>query len=244
MRRFRFAGLAAISSAVTAAGVLGATAAAHVAATPAATTTTTTAMTSTAATTTTTRTSTTTPTSTTKPATTTTAAATKPSSTAAPTVSGTVQVGHLLTATNGNWDGSTPLTYSYQWRVCGANGGACRDIPGATGNEYSLKSQDLGNTLRVVVTAKNSAGSASATSTPTARVAAAAAAAPANGCPKLASGAASASIASLAPPARLQIDQTLAYPNLISRSTRSIMLKVHISSTCGAAIQGDRKSVV
>ncbi|MDQ3877515.1 MAG: LamG domain-containing protein, partial [Actinomycetota bacterium] len=42
-----------------------------------------------------------------------------PSNTTAPTISGTPQVGSVLTASTGTWSG-TPTSYSYQWRRCGA----------------------------------------------------------------------------------------------------------------------------
>jgi hypothetical protein len=176
---------------------------------------------------------------TTTAATTTAATATAPKNTAPPTISGKAQVGQLLTADPGKWSGTTPLSFSYQWRICGTDGGACRDIPGATGKEYYIKSQDLGNTIRVQVTAKNSAGSSTATSVPSALIAAAPGPAPApTGCPKAAAGATSASIADISLPARLLIDQVQSFPNLITRSTHSITVKVHVSSTCGTAIQG------
>jgi hypothetical protein len=170
---------------------------------------------------------------------TTTAAATAPKMTSPPTVSGKTQVGQLLTADTGKWSGTTPMSFAYQWRICGTNGGACHDIPGATGKEYSLKANDEGNTLRVVVTAKNAGGSTSATSVPTGLVAAAAGPAPApTGCPKLAAGATAAAVADVAPPARLQIDQMQAYPNLVTLNTHTITVRVHVSSTCGSAVEG------
>jgi len=164
-----------------------------------------------------------------------------PNNTSPPTISGKPQVGELLTADTGKWSGTTPMTFAYQWRVCGTDGGACRDIQGATGNEYQLKAADQGNTLRVQVTAKNAEGSDTATSVPTALIAAAPAATPApapTGCPKLAAGATSASIADISLPARLLIDQVQSFPNVITRSTHSLTLKVHVTSTCGTAIQG------
>jgi hypothetical protein len=51
-------------------------------------------------------------------------------------------------------------------------GGGCADLAGATGESYVPVQADVGSTLRVAVTASNSAGSATATSNPTAAVAA------------------------------------------------------------------------
>ena len=66
------------------------------------------------------------------------------------------------------------------------NGGGCGNIGGATDNDYTLTSADVGRTVRVVVTASNAAGSATAASSPTAVVAAPQA--PANTSPPTISG--------------------------------------------------------
>jgi hypothetical protein len=92
---------------------------------------------------------------------------TAPSNTAAPTVSGTAQVGQTLTAANGSWSGSTPIAYTYQWQREGT------DIAGATGSTYKPVAADVAHTLDVLVTAANSAGTKSAASAPTAAVTAA-----------------------------------------------------------------------
>ena len=82
-----------------------------------------------------------------------------PSNTQPPVVSGTAEVGKELSTTNGSWSGSTPLTFGYQWRRCDKTGGGCANISEATDNTYKLQAADGGNTVRVVVTAKNSDGS-------------------------------------------------------------------------------------
>src|SRR5215468_10031891 len=96
-----------------------------------------------------------------------------PTNNSLPTISGTAEVGSTITANQGTWSGSTPISFQYQWRTCGADGGACHDIAGATSQSYKLTSADLGNTARVVVIAGNADGSSSATSAATARIAAA-----------------------------------------------------------------------
>jgi hypothetical protein len=92
---------------------------------------------------------------------------TPPVNTLPPDVSGTPQDGQTLKATTGNWSGTQPIAYAYQWRRCGASGGNCADVPGATAQTYALTTADVGSTLRMAVTATNSAGSASAVSAPT-----------------------------------------------------------------------------
>jgi hypothetical protein len=89
-----------------------------------------------------------------------------------PTVSGTPQVGQSLTASAGSWSGTTPISYGYQWRRCDSAGASCAAISGSTGTAYTVTSSDSGFTLRVRVTATNSAGSATADSAATAAVAA------------------------------------------------------------------------
>ena len=85
-----------------------------------------------------------------------------------PATTGTVADGATLTAHDGTWTGTLPMTFSYVWQRC--DGGSCTDIPGATNTTYTLTGADVGNTIRVAVTATNSAGQATATSVPTAPV--------------------------------------------------------------------------
>ena len=93
-----------------------------------------------------------------------------PSSTAPPSVSGTPEVGQTLTASSGTWSGSAPIGDAYQWQDCNSAGAGCANIAGATTATRVLASSDAGHTLRVVVTATNTAGAGEATSEPTAVV--------------------------------------------------------------------------
>jgi Ig domain of plant-specific actin-binding protein len=99
------------------------------------------------------------------------AAATAPSNTSVPKITGTAQVGKTLSADSGSWSGTTPMTFTYHWQRCGRDGDGCAFIDDF-GRHHTVKSADVGNTLRVVVKAKNSAGSSTAASAPTAVVAA------------------------------------------------------------------------
>jgi hemolysin type calcium-binding protein/WD40 repeat protein len=72
-------------------------------------------------------------------------------------------VGHLLTSSVGTWNGSFPITYTYQWKRCDAAdpvNGTCVDIPGATFSIYTPVNVDYGMRLRLAVTATNSQGAA------------------------------------------------------------------------------------
>ena len=155
-----------------------------------------------------------------------------PANTQPPVVSGTPEVGKGLTTTNGTWSGTTPLSFSYQWRRCDRNGGSCADISGANDNTYTVQNADDGNSLRVVVTAKNGDGTDNATSVPTAVVSGAPAT---NGCPVTKS--TTAPIADLSPPARLQINAFDVTTGAINKQTQSFSLQVRIGSTCGVNSQ-------
>jgi RHS repeat-associated protein len=79
-------------------------------------------------------------------------------------ISGTAQEAQTLTAATGVWEGAPSLTYSYQWEHCNASGGSCASISGATSSTYLLGPGDVGYTIRVVITATNTSGSAASTS--------------------------------------------------------------------------------
>ena len=95
-----------------------------------------------------------------------------PANTSPPTISGTAQQGQTLTGTNGTWNGTAPISYAYQWQRCNSSGSNCANIALATAPTYTETSLDVGSTLRIAVTASNTAGSSTGFSTPTAVVAA------------------------------------------------------------------------
>ncbi|HEX9482273.1 MAG TPA: hypothetical protein VF927_09250 [Solirubrobacteraceae bacterium] len=94
----------------------------------------------------------------------------KPSNTIAPTALGLAVTGQTLTATEGTWTGTEPITYAFRWQQCSKAGTECGDISGETKSTYLIKDADAGHTLRVVVTAKNVAGSTEKESATTSEV--------------------------------------------------------------------------
>ena len=81
-----------------------------------------------------------------------------PVSTALPVLSGATTVGSIITTTSGTWSGSPTPTFSYQWYKGNAS------ILGEVSSTYTIKTDDVGQSINCRVTATNSSGSASAIS--------------------------------------------------------------------------------
>jgi hypothetical protein len=163
-----------------------------------------------------------------------------PSNTSPPTISGTPQAGNTLTAQNGTWSGSAPITFTYAWERCDENGGSCSDISGATDQTYKLGSADVGNTLRVRVTATNGVGSSQQTTVPTAVVTAVQPPQPpppATGCSSAPKGQV-VDVSTVSAPASLQVNAFQSVPGRLARSTQSFTLKVVVNDSCGHLIHG------
>ncbi|HEX7082542.1 MAG TPA: hypothetical protein VF186_00335 [Gaiellaceae bacterium] len=96
--------------------------------------------------------------------------ASPPANTSSPSISGTPADNNTLTASPGSWSGDTPMSFSYQWLQCDSSGSGCGNISGADEQTYRVSSHDTGHTLRVSVTASNSAGVSGAISSATAVV--------------------------------------------------------------------------
>ena len=92
-----------------------------------------------------------------------------PANSIAPTIDGVAKVGQSLTAVRGTWTGDD-LSFAHQWQRCESEDASCVGIAGATAPTYLVTRNDVGHSLRVVITATNPEGSAAATSTRTAAV--------------------------------------------------------------------------
>lgn len=88
---------------------------------------------------------------------------------ARPTILGRSIDGAMLSATTGEWGGTPPLTFGYQWVRCTIN--SCQPISGANGATYLLTSSDVAYRLKALVTASNAGGAATAEADETAIVA-------------------------------------------------------------------------
>jgi hypothetical protein len=170
------------------------------------------------------------------------AASQPPTRTADPTIAGTPRVGSTLVATQGQWTNS-PLSFAYQWVRCPSTGGNptgsdCAAIGGATTQAYQLVAADVGQRLRVRVTATNPDGSATAASNATAIIQAAPPAPPPpvrTGCP---AGTDPIRADQISPPARLQIDRQVISPSVATASTTSITARFRVSACGGRPVQG------
>src|SRR6267378_3056143 len=161
-----------------------------------------------------------------------------PVNTGEPKISGIAQEGQTLSASSGSWTSASTITYSYQWRRCNAQGNGCANIGGADTSSYLVRTADVGDTLRVRVTAKNADGSASADSNATDVVKGKTAPPPVsvNGCPVTGSG--TLDIGSVSSPARLVIDGQTVSPSVITRSTADVTVRFHVSACNGRSVAG------
>ena len=162
------------------------------------------------------------------------ARATVPSNTIRPTLSGTPREGQVLSANPGTWGGTQPISITYQWQRCDANGGNCADIPAATGRDYTLTAAEIGRSVRVIVRARNVAGTRSLATPPTAVVQPGGP----GGQITLPNGKVSIPIESVALPTRLVIDQTAFFPSRVRSRVRPFSLRVHVSDTRGFVVRG------
>ena len=153
-----------------------------------------------------------------------------PTNTAPPSISGTARDGETLTASEGTWTGDEPITYTYQWQRCDANGLNCASLAGATGRTYAVQTSDVNNRLRVAVTARNATGSATANSQPTATVT------PPEGATRLSDGRYSIPATSVRLPHRLVVSGVEFVPSVI-RSRAPYTGRFRVTDTRGYVVR-------
>ena len=153
-----------------------------------------------------------------------------PSNTEAPGVVGTAQDGELLAAKDGEWSGTDPMTFTYQWQGCDGSGANCANINGATGKVYRVATSDVGKRLRVQVTARNSSG------TDTAMAPASSAVIHPTGATRLADGRYSIPATSVKEPFRLVISGVEFIPSVL-RSRQEFTGRFRVTDTRGYVVR-------
>ncbi|HET9324714.1 MAG TPA: hypothetical protein VFO03_12615 [Gaiellaceae bacterium] len=153
-----------------------------------------------------------------------------PANTTPPTISGTARDGDTLTAGEGAWTGTDPITFTYQWQRCDANGLNCANLAGATSGTYAVQTSDVNHRLRVGVTAKNTSGSDTAYSQPTAPVA------PPEGATRLADGRYSIPATSVRLPHRLVVSGVEFIPSVL-RSRQPYTGRFRVTDTRGYVVR-------
>jgi len=149
-----------------------------------------------------------------------------PKNTKEPFITGTPQQDQTLTANPGDWSGNKPIQFSYRWRRCDTKGGDCSNTP-VTSQTYAVGTADVGHTLRVLVTASNTAGSAAAISNATSVVTANGP--PAGQCQP---------ITRVSLPERLVVDRLDYTPRTISSRSVPLIARFHVVSTKGYCVSG------
>jgi hypothetical protein len=94
-----------------------------------------------------------------------------PTYTALPAITGEAADMETLTVSNGTWNGTAPLEYTYQWLRCSKKNQGCKPIEGATSATYTLTGDDVAAKVTAVVTVKNAAGQFVATAPLTKKIA-------------------------------------------------------------------------
>ncbi len=82
-----------------------------------------------------------------------------------PSIFGSTREGATLTAQPGQWSGG-PLSYTFQWELCDADGLGCEAIAGASGASLKLAAADDYLRVRVLVSAAGPGGASEAASEP------------------------------------------------------------------------------
>ena len=148
-----------------------------------------------------------------------------------PTISGSAVVGQKLTTTNGTWQGTQPISYSYSWQTCNAAVTGC-SATGKTDQTYTVSASDVGRRVRVRVTAKNSAGSSSGLSDTTDVVAS-------SGGGGGGGGGNAVNVKDVGPAGqRLTVDKVVFNPNPVTTRSVPIRVTITVKDTQGRLVQG------
>lgn len=152
----------------------------------------------------------------------------KPANSSAPTISGSAVVGSSLSASTGTWIGDQPITYSYKWLRCDADGNACK-ATGKTAKNYKVVQADVGRRLRVQVIARNNRGKSDAFSSPTEVVPGTGS----GGIIELPGGGKSIDAKDVPREQRLVVDTVLFSPNPVTSRSKPITASIRVKDTRG-----------
>ena len=78
-----------------------------------------------------------------------------PSQTAPMVIDGLVKVDNTISLNVGEWSGTSPFIFNYQWQRCDTTGTTCTDITGAINDDYKVTLSDVTTRLRVVTRVSN-----------------------------------------------------------------------------------------
>lgn len=165
------------------------------------------------------------------------APASAPTSGTPPTIAGASQEGSILTSSPGQWGGSQPIGFNYQWQRCDRAGNNCASIVGASKPAYTLSSADVGDTVRIRIVAENRAGRTTAYSRPSNVIAAKGPNLP-PGAIKLPDGKYSIPITSVSLPDRLLVSGLDFQPNPLRSRAQLITARFRVTDTRGFVVRG------
>src|SRR5215831_7994277 len=158
----------------------------------------------------------------------------KPTNVSSPTISGSAVENATLQASPGSWTGQPPITFGYRWLRCNASGGGCQNTANATSASYVVRHDDVGHTIRVRVTAQNSAGSRDATSGKTGVVQPAGP----SGIINLPGGERSIPVTSVPNDQRLVVSDVVFSPSVVRSQRDPITVRVRVKDTRGYVVRG------
>lgn len=159
------------------------------------------------------------------------ATAAKPKNLSPPSITGAAVEGSVLHGHLGSWSGN-PTDFNTWWRRCNRDGSHCFNIAGSGGDSsYRVAPADRGHRLRFSVGASNGHGRTWKPSAPTSVIQAPA---QPSSCPPTSS---PDDVAAITAPQRLILDGIQA-PSIVVKETKTLVLRFHVSSTCGGSVSG------
>ena len=146
---------------------------------------------------------------------------------------GVMVVGQVVTADPGSWVGRQPISFTYRWLRCNAQGGECQRIPGARSRTHRLTASEVGQKIRFELTARNAVGSRTVMSTESAIVSEPLP----SGAIRLPSGEVSIPASSVPSNHRLVVSQVRFAPSPVTSRVNPIAVSVRVTDTRGFVVR-------